>query len=221
MKKLGTFLSQNKHFYILIIFIPILLWFKYLEITLIPQHIMHSPLDDRIPLVSAFVVFYLLWFPYIAFGLLYTGVHSRTDFYRLVIFLAGGMSAACAVYMLFPNLQNLRPVIPANRPLAVVLRFIYTVDSPSNVCPSIHVINSIGVDAALQHSEAFAAKKFGRPVSFLLMVLICLSTVLIKQHSILDVLWGVVTASLFYLPLYLLPGRKAKRRVPSRSAKER
>ena len=215
MRALKTFLTRNKHFYLLTLLIPILLWFEYLEMTQVPQYMIHSPLDDKIPLVPAFAVFYLLWFPYVAYGLLYTGLHSRTDFCRLVLFLAGGMSIACTVYTLFPNAQDLRPAVTAADPFSAVLRFIYSVDSPTNVCPSIHVINAIGIDAALRHSEVFAEKKFRKHASFLLMTLICLSTVLIKQHSVIDAMCGILTACLLCFPLYVLPEIKTKRRSSS------
>jgi hypothetical protein len=83
---------------------------------------------------------------------------------------------------------------------------VYATDTPTNVCPSVHVINSIAVNAALQHSEDFAReKRNGRLASHILTILICLSTVFIKQHSVMDVGWGIVTGMVFYIPLYVLP----------------
>lgn len=209
MKHMRSFLSEHKHFYMLLLLIPILIWFKCLEVTLVPQYFIHTALDDRIPFVKEFVVPYLLWFPYIAYGLLYTGMHSRTDYYKLLIFLAGGMSVAYIIYMIFPNAQELRPVITQNDPFSMLVKLIYATDTPTNVCPSVHVINSIAVDCALQHSDTFAAKKFGRTASRIFAIMVCLSTVFIKQHSILDVVWGLVTAAPFYILLYVVPDRKS------------
>ena len=211
MKNIRSFLSVHKHFYLLLLLIPILIWFKCLEATLAPQYIIHTALDDRIPFVKEFVIPYLLWFPYIAYGLIYTGIHSRRDFIRLYVFLAGGMAAAYTVYMIFPNAQDLRPVIPQDDLFSRLVKLVYATDTPTNVCPSVHVINSLAVNAALQHSDTFAAKKFGKAASFCLTILICLSTVMIKQHSVLDVFWGIVTAAFFYIPLYVLPDRKARK----------
>ncbi|SHH87711.1 hypothetical protein SAMN02745823_01316 [Sporobacter termitidis DSM 10068] len=210
MKNLRRFLSEHKHFYLLILLLPVLIWFKYLEMTLIPKYIIHTTLDDHIPFVKEFVVPYLLWFPYIAYGVLYTGVHSREDFCKLIIFLGGGMSVAYLVCMIFPNAQDLRPSITQNDPFSVLVKLIYATDTPTNVCPSVHVINAIAVNAALQHSGAFAVKKYRKPCSHTLTILICLSTVFIKQHSIVDVGWGIFAAALFYLWLYVFPNRKNK-----------
>ena len=184
MKNICSFLSEHKHFYMLLLLLPILVWFKYLEATLVPRYIIHMALDDRIPFVREFVVPYLLWFPYIGYGLVYTGIHSRQEYYRLFVFLAGGMSAAYIAYMFF---------LPA----------------ATNVCPSVHVINSIAVDAALQHCRDFDTKRYRKPASHILTILIILSTVLIKQHSIADVVWGMIVSVPFYILLYAVPGRKA------------
>lgn len=209
MKFIRKFLSEHKHFYMLLLLIPILIWFKYLEMTLIPEYFIHTSLDDRIPFIKEFVVPYLLWFPYIGYGILYTGTHSRTDFYKLLIFLAGGMSTAYIIYMIFPNAQELRPVITQNDPFSMLVRLIYATDTPTNVCPSVHVINSISVDSALQHSDAFAYKKFGRTASRIFAIMVCLSTVFIKQHSVLDVVLGIIIAAPYYILLYVIPDKKA------------
>jgi membrane-associated phospholipid phosphatase len=208
MKALKAYLSENKHFYWVLLLLPLLVWFKLLEYNLVPKYMVHSFIDDLIPFSKIFIIPYLLWFPYIAYGVLFTGRHNRSDFLKLLIFIGGGMSAAYVFYMIFPNEQALRPVISENDPLSLLVRFIYWTDTPTNVFPSIHVINAIAVDVALHHSEAFAQKKGGRWLSSLMMVLICLSTMMVKQHSILDVAGGLVVAAFFFVPLYLLPKRK-------------
>lgn len=205
MRKLKNFLQEHKQFYLLLLLIPILIWFRYLEISIKPRYIIHSSLDDLIPMLPVFVIPYLLWFPYIAYGLIYTGIHSKRDFYRLLIFLAGGMSLAYIIYMIFPNGERLRPEITGNDPFSLLVKFIYVTDTPTNVCPSVHIINTIAVHSALWYSEAFRKIRFGRKASAILALFICFSTVLIKQHSIIDVACGFVAGGLFYIPLYLLP----------------
>ncbi|MBF4693114.1 phosphatase PAP2 family protein [Fusibacter ferrireducens] len=209
MKNIKKFLSQNKHFYFCLLLIPILVWFKYLEMTIVPQYIIHTALDDKIPFIKEFVIPYLLWFPYMIYGVIYVGIHSKKDFYKVIIFIGGGMSFAYLAYMFFPNAQDLRPVITNHDPYSLLVQFLYATDTPTNVCPSIHVINSIAIDASLHNSEAFQTKKYGLLASSVLTVMICLSTLFIKQHAILDVICGVLVAAAFYMPLYLLPKLRA------------
>lgn len=198
------FLSQHKYVFLLLLLIPIVIWFQYLELITKPKFIMHTAFDDKIPFVKWFVIFYVLWFLYVPFGVIFTAFTSKKDFIKLFIFLFGGMAIANTVYTIFPNAQNLRPIVMGNDPFSFMIRLIYAHDTPTDVCPSMHVINAIAINSALQHSKKFSEKKYRCVISSVFTVMVCLSTLFIKQHSILDVIWGVATAALFYIPLYVL-----------------
>ena len=118
------------------------------------------------------------------------------------------MFTAYTIFTAFPNGQHLRPAIISNDPLSMLIKFIYNTDTPTDVCPSVHVINTIAVYAALQHSEAFAHEKVRKWVFYILALLICLSTVFIKQHSVIDVIFGICIGAVFYFLLYTLPNLK-------------
>lgn len=62
----------------------------------------------------------------------------------------------------------------------------YAFDTNTNVCPSIHVIGAVACLAAGWHSRRFGTPLW-RAVFTVITVLICLSTVFLKQHSALDV----------------------------------
>lgn len=208
MKHICEFISGHRYIALSLLLIPILVWFQYLEMTIRPLYIMYSPLDDRIPFFKEFVVFYVLWFLFVPFGVIYTAVFSKKDFLKLLLFLFGGMAVSCAAYMIFPNAQDLRPAVPGNDPFSALVRIIYSRDTPTNVCPSMHVTNCVAVDAALRHNERFARKRSRSILSFVFTVLVCLSTMLIKQHSVLDVLGGLAVSACFYVPLYVKFQRK-------------
>jgi membrane-associated phospholipid phosphatase len=186
----------------LLLLLPTLVWFNLLEAYLDPVHIIGVPLDYKLPLVPAFIVPYLLWFPYIAFGCVFVGNSSKENLYRLVMFLGGGMSFTYALYMVFPNAIDLRPEITGTDFLSQLLKMVYTTDTPTNVCPSVHVINSYAVHAALSHTEEFKKRKYLTAISGVFFVLVCLSTVFVKQHSVLDVIGGLGVGTLMYALLY-------------------
>ncbi|HCW81020.1 MAG TPA: phosphatase [Ruminococcaceae bacterium] len=208
MKKLHNYLSTHKYFYLLLLFIPLQMWFQYNELTIVPKYFTQTLLDQRIPFIKEFTIPYVIWFLFVPFGVVYIGAYSKKDFYKLFIFLFGGMATANAIFVLFPNAQGLRPSIHASDPLSSLIKFMYSVDPPINVCPSIHVINTFAINSALQHSKEFKKSRIRKVSSNILTVLICLSTVFIKQHSVFDVLCGIVVASCFYIPLYVQPVRK-------------
>ena len=62
----------------------------------------------------------------------------------------------------------------------------YAFDTNTNVCPSIHVIGAVACLAAGWHSRRFGTPLW-RAVFTVITVLICLSTVFLKQHSAPDV----------------------------------
>ena len=71
----------------------------------------------------------------------------------------------------------------------VVMAFIYSLDTNTNVLPSLHVIGSMGAAFGLCSSgrNHSAAAKLAIAV---LALLVSISTVFVKQHGIVDVLAG-------------------------------
>jgi len=196
------YLVRYKHFIALTAFAPLLIWFKLLEKYIIPEFKMFVPLDQYIPFIPVFVIPYILWFFYVAFGCIYTGLRSKDEYFRLLFFLAAGMSTAYIMYMVFPNTNGVRPAVNGEDICSRLIRFIYATDTPTDVFPSVHVINAFAIDAALRHTKPFCDKRVLRHLSFVLFILICISTVLIKQHSIFDVYCGLLVGGLYYISLY-------------------
>ena len=68
--------------------------------------------------------------------------------------------------------------------------------------PSIHVYNSLAVHIALHRSEWFQKHKAFDIASLILCVSICMSTVLLKQHSITDVIGASILMAVMYTLVY-------------------
>lgn len=84
----------------------------------------------------------------------------------------------------------------------MLLNTIYASDTPTNVFPSIHVYNSLAVHIALHRSEWFQKHKAFDIASLILCVSICMSTVLLKQHSITDVIGASILMAVMYTLVY-------------------
>ena len=82
------------------------------------------------------------------------------------------------------------------------LEGLYAGDTSTNVCPSIHTLNSVGACLAVFHSKALKNKKWIRYGSLILTVSICLSTVFLKQHSIIDVYCALALSVVLYFISY-------------------
>ncbi len=194
-------------------------WFGYLEDRVTPDcSIMHIPLDDLIPFNELFVIPYLLWFVYIAWGLIYSGMKNSAAFWRLGIMLAAGMSLSLLTFTIFPNstLSRPRPDVTENF-CGWLVGIIQRVDTNTNVFPSIHVLNAYTVWHVMVKEGYFkwtALQRFGLG---LLTVLICMSTVFLKQHSLLDIAGAFIIYEIVVLLWDGIENRIAHRRdVPGR-----
>lgn len=204
-------LKKYKHAWVFLysfIYIP---WFFYLEgRTSIRYHVIHSALDDHIPFVEYFIVPYLLWFLLIASVILYFFFTDKDLFYRLTGFLFVGMTLFLIICTIFPNAVNLRPdVFPRDNVFTSVVRHLYQADTSTNVLPSIHVFNSLGVCIATRHSQALRKKTVISFGIYLLSFLIILSTMFLKQHSVIDVVAAIGMACIIYPFVYVTQEKKA------------
>ena len=173
--------------------------FHYLEANVPLRSILvHCRLDDLIPFCKYAVIPYFAWFVWIPFTLFYLLWKApREDFWRLCLPLFSGMTIALACYAVLPTALDLRPYwVPGSDIFAQTVRFLYRTDTATNVCPSIHVFNSVTLLLAYYRSRIFDAprRRWMRPAAAVLCVSIVCSTVLLKQHSCIDVALGALLA---------------------------
>lgn len=199
-----TFFQQYRHGLILLYLLIYFPWFGWLEKNVTKHfHIIHMAVDDLIPFVEYFIIPYLLWFAYIAIAVLYFFFKNKNEYYRLCTFLFIGMTVFLIISTVYPNGHYLRPVSFARENIFTdLVRCLYQTDTPTNLFPSIHVYNSIGVNIAIWHSEDFKKKKCIRYGSAVLMASIILSTMFLKQHSVFDVITGIVFSVFMYTLVY-------------------
>lgn len=72
---------------------------------------MHCVLDDRIPFCEYFLIPYLFWFVFLVGISLYTLLFDVKSFEKFMKFVMITYTAAILIYMVFPNCQELRPVL--------------------------------------------------------------------------------------------------------------
>lgn len=203
-QKLRSLLLKYKHAWILSYFIIYMIWFVYLERRQnVNYYSIHMKIDDYIPFCEYFIVPYLLWFAYIAATMIYFFFTSVSDFYKYCALLFTGMTICLILYTFLPSAQELRPVQFENDTIFTQLvAFIYKTDTPTNVCPSIHVLNSVGAFLAVYKCDRLRKHKWIIASSGILSVSICMSTVFLKQHSFMDVLCGLALALILYGLIY-------------------
>jgi membrane-associated phospholipid phosphatase len=181
------------------------LWFIVLEKNIVtPEYQLYSRFDDYIPYAPIFVIPYVFWYLYVAAPAFFLFFKAPREFVRMALFLTVGMIIACMVYTFFPNGQALRPVLRNyDEPLIKLIRFIYSKDTPANCAPSIHVIYSVAAHAAISLYDNNGKRIVWIKALSLIIALLCImSTVFIKQHSIIDLMFGLFISALLYFAIY-------------------
>ncbi len=172
-------------------------------------HPVHCILDDKIPFCEYFLIPYYFWFVFLIGMLLYTLLWDTECFRRYMYFIMITYTATCLIYLIYPTAQELRPQsMLRDNVFTDVVKFLYVFDTNTNVCPSLHVIGSVAVLFASWHTPQF--RHFAWQVFFWVgTVLICLSTVFLKQHSVIDILVAIPLCLVAY-PIAF--GNKLKKR---------
>lgn len=145
----------------------------------------HCFLDDIIPFCELFLIPYYGWYLLIIVSLGYFLLYNVDSFKRLQTYIIITQAVAMAAYILFPTRQDLRPaVFPRDNFLTDCISFLYRFDTNTGVCPSLHVAYSIGIASVWLKEKGVSLLWKGFVV--VAVILICLSTMFIKQHSAVD-----------------------------------
>ena len=148
-------------------------------------HVMHCALDDIIPFCEWFVLPYVFWYLLIVFSLGYFALYDIDSFKKLQTFIIITQAVAMIIYIVYPSCQNLRPAeFPRDNILTDCVGLLYSLDTNTGVCPSLHCAYSIGI--ASVWLKAPNVKWYSKALITVFCALICLSTMFIKQHSAVD-----------------------------------
>lgn len=159
---------------------------------------MHCFADDHIPFCEIFVIPYMFWFVYLVGMHIYTLLYDIPSFKRMMRFIILTYSVTILIYFVFPTCQELRPIeFERDNVLTKFMVEFYQFDTNTNVCPSIHVTGSLAVMFTAFHCKRLnPLPKAGFGIT---AILICMSTVFLKQHSVLDVLAALPICLIAYL----------------------
>lgn len=146
----------------------------------------HAPLDDLIPFCEWFLIPYVFWYVLIVISLGYFLLYNVDSFKRLQTFIIITQIVAMAAYILFPTRQDLRPTEFARDNLLTQLAgLLYTFDTNTGVCPSLHVAYSLGIASVWVKEKGVSP--WWKTFVVIAVILICLSTAFVKQHSVVDI----------------------------------
>lgn len=209
--KLGTVENYHHHWYLLI-------WLVYLTLFAIAEHVVtdnywvsYLPLDDKIPFCRYFIIPYCLWHPLLFAMTLYLAFWDAENFKPYMLFIALGFIPVILFDWVFPNGQELRPAVFEHQNIATwLVGRIYAADTNTNVFPSMHVIGSAALVAATIYTPSLRKRRL-HLVAIPVGILICISTVFVKQHSCLDLIGAIPYSALLWWLIYGVIYKKRKK----------
>lgn len=162
------------------------------------HHDFTSSWDTAIPLVPEWIYIYfgcyLFWIAnYIMVARIHR--HDKAQFYRFVI---TDMSSRiiCALFYIGLPTTNIRPEIPEGGFSTRLLAFLYGIDQPANLFPSIHCLVSWLCFAGIRKSNQVST--WYKAFSCVFTLLVVLSTQFTKQHYWIDAIAGIAIAEILF-----------------------
>ena len=99
----------------------------------------------------------------------------------------------------------LRPSsVTGNDFISEIVKELYKIDTDTNVCPSLHVYNTLCIMVAVIKSGGLKNKWLIKAFTVVLSVLIILSTLFLKQHSFIDLLAALALYAVLYVITYFI-----------------
>ena len=150
---------------------------------------MTCPLDGAVPFlpwtVSVYVGAYVFWF----FGYNLAALDGGERAWRFLTADLLGKAVCLGFFLALPTAMA-RPAVPDSAPLGWMLNVIYALDTPDNLFPSIHCLDSWLCWAAVRGRKNVPAAY--RAFSLVMALAIAASTLTTRQHVIADAAAGFV-----------------------------
>ncbi|MEK4276229.1 phosphatase PAP2 family protein [Paenibacillus sp. FSL R7-0026] len=146
-----------------------------------------------IPFVPAFIIPYLLWYPFIPGALIALAFKDKRTYFQTLIALCSGLVISYIFFALFQTAIE-RPNIEGEEGfLITMVDYIYRNDQPYNCFPSIHVLTSYLI---LRGTRVFGRAIWAMTSAFSIVIIV--STVLVKQHVVVDIAGGILVGELCF-----------------------
>lgn len=156
-----------------------------------PHIVVSCSIDSYIPLVEWTVVIYFGCYLFWAINYILCTRFDKLQAQRFVFADLLGKTV-CLFFFIFVPTTMKRPDIVGEGIFCGLMRFLYAVDSPDNLFPSIHCFVSWMCYIGMRGDERYSLKY--RIFSCVFAIAVFISTLTTKQHAIADVIAGMLLA---------------------------
>jgi membrane-associated phospholipid phosphatase len=152
---------------------------------------LYIPAELNIPFIPEFVWVYLsLYVLFLIPPFALDPVRMRT----LGVQLVAATIFCGVIFILLPAKLGFERIVPNNPFYGKLFTNLFSVDLPHNMVPSLHVVFSALILLAASDGPR---SKLTKPIFLGWLVLICVSTLLVHQHHLIDVVAGLFVAMMF------------------------
>ncbi len=160
-------------------------------------HLIGSTLDNSIPFINYFIIFYCLWYVLLFFVPYYLYIKDKNMFTKYIISYTLAVFISSIIFIIYPT-EVIRPLLNNNNLLDIITNLIYKVDTPAiNCLPSMHC--AICTLFIISLSISKKSNNVIKIIINIMSILIMLSTLFVKQHVIIDALTGIVMMSIIFI----------------------
>ncbi|HPE95630.1 MAG TPA: phosphatase PAP2 family protein [Bacillota bacterium] len=158
-------------------------------------HDLSIPLDAYVPFVPEFIYIYILSY-FFWFVTPFFCVRSEPD--RFFRWLSANIISLliCSVFFLALPATLERPDVIPDSLTTWLVEFIYECDTPTNLLPSIHCLLSWFCFIGVRSQKKIPL--WYRIFSLVFALLVCASTVLVRQHTLADIFSALALAELVW-----------------------
>ncbi len=153
-------------------------------------HILAFDFEESIPFIPFFVIFYIM--TYFVVIMPYFVVKNIKDYRRTVLAYLLLIFISSVVYIMYP-VKIIRPEIIKEGIFLNMVKWVYKIDKTYNLFPSLHV--------SLSALSSLVCLRYNKRIGYFLIVLlflISLSTLFVKQHYLVDIIFAAILAFLSY-----------------------
>jgi membrane-associated phospholipid phosphatase len=154
-----------------------------------------TDIDRSTPFIKTFALAYISWFGFIAIALGYIYFKDKKVYLKTLLVYDICLIISFITYFLFQTTVP-RPTLSGNDIFTNMVRAIYNFDRPFNCFPSIHCMSSYLMMKAVSISNI--KSKLFKAWAYVMSILIMISTLLIKQHVILDLICGILLCDVVF-----------------------
>lgn len=156
-------------------------------------HNLDTPLDAMIPFLPEWVVIYFWSYLSWVVGVILIVAESKEHGYRFAAAYVLALLISCAAFLIWPATMT-RPEVTGEGFFRDWMRFLYRVDTPTNLCPSLHVwISYLCFRGTI---GCRTIPRWYKIYRFVFLVLVCFSILFVKQHVLIDIPAALATGEI-------------------------